>query len=206
MGGATWLPAPERPALDGDEVHVWRASLDTSKPRVSALLSTLSNDEAERARRFRFRKHRDRYVVGRGVLRAVLAQYLDTPPDRLRFCYSEHGKPSLAGEAALRFNVSHSDALALYAIAGSRELGVDLERRRNDRVDQEVAERFFSGRRGEGPALAPGPGPTRRVPGVLDAEGSVHKGKGRRSLDAPGQVRGIPGPWGAGRPAQDSRR
>ena len=129
------------------EVHVWRASLEQPPGSLSKLLATLAPDEAERAERFHFDRDRHRFIAARGTLRAILGGYLNVAPGQLRFRYSEHGKPSLIPETAgeqLRFNVSHSHELALFAVAEGRDLGVDLEWIRSDVADEEIAERFFS--------------------------------------------------------------
>ena len=128
-------------------MHVWRATLDRSASSIRCLGQTLSPDERARAARFHFRGDRERFIVGRGLLRAILGRYLEAEPKDLRFCYSPHGKPDLAkgfGERRLRFNLAHSDALALYAITRGRGIGVDLERLRSDVVDEGIAERFFA--------------------------------------------------------------
>ena len=67
----------------------------------------------------------------------------------MRFVYGPHGKPELAsdgGETGLRFNVSHSHGLALYAITRHREIGVDVERIRPEVASETIAEHFFSPR------------------------------------------------------------
>lgn len=113
------------------------------------LQRALSADELHRAARFRFQRDRQRFVISRGLLRAILGRYLDTAPGELRFRYSEHGKPSLVPAfdgGGLRFNLSHSDGLALYAVARGREVGVDLERVRPVLEAEQIAERFFSAR------------------------------------------------------------
>jgi 4'-phosphopantetheinyl transferase len=92
----------------------------------------LSADERERASRFRFARDRDRFVGTRGLLREILALYLNAPPERLSFNYGAHGKPFLTGEhSTLRFNVSHSSDAMLLAVAHLREVGVDVEGVRN---------------------------------------------------------------------------
>ena len=74
--------------------------------------------------------HRNRFIAGRALLRDLLAGYLGQPPGSIRFAYNEWGKPALAaGFAArdLRFNLSHSQGLAMYAFVLERDVGVDLE-------------------------------------------------------------------------------
>jgi len=143
----TWYPPPQSLNPDRDEIHVWRASLDQTPSRIDSLLTVLSTDERERAGRFYFQRDRYHYIVARGVLRMILGRYLMIQPDRVRFCYSPYGKPALAGQQggdSLRFNLSHSGGLVLYAVAWGRELGIDIESVREELADRGVAERFFS--------------------------------------------------------------
>jgi 4'-phosphopantetheinyl transferase len=132
--------------LAPDEVHVWRASLDLPASRVCALGDVLVADERARAARFHFERDRTHWTVARARLRLLLARYLGGPPDRFRFALGAHGKPALARPEGgdLRFNVSHSQDLALYAVTRGREVGVDLEGLRPDFATDEIAERFFS--------------------------------------------------------------
>jgi hypothetical protein len=65
----------------------------------------------------------------------------------LCFGYRLHEKPALteaAGAPALRFNVSHSHRAALIAVTHDREIGVDVERIRDEAADIEIARRYFS--------------------------------------------------------------
>lgn len=144
-----WRFPPETLRLDIDEVHVWRAILDQTPSQIQSFLHTLAADEQARAERFYFQTDREHFIVARGVLRAILGFYLNRAPECLSFCYSSHGKPALAWESggdAVRFNMSHSHGVALYAVTRGREVGIDLEYiRLNLEVDQ-VAERFFSRR------------------------------------------------------------
>lgn len=144
-----WCPPPPTITLASDEVHVWRANLTLSASRLESLEQTLSTDERERARRFYFQRDREHFIVARASLRAILGCYLDLKPDELRFCYGPHGKPALSSESLggdLRFNLSHSGGLALYAVTRGREIGVDIERVRPELADGKIAERFFSPR------------------------------------------------------------
>jgi 4'-phosphopantetheinyl transferase len=95
-----WSAPPEHLALPIDEVHVWRVALDLETRRIKTLLDLLSPDERERATRFHFPIHRQRFIAARGLLRTVLARYVNTSPQSLRFSYGPHGKPALADAAS----------------------------------------------------------------------------------------------------------
>ncbi len=111
-------------------VEVVASRLDLDPGAVAALAGWLHDDECRRAGRFRLARDRRRHVVARGLLRELLAARLGTYPRAVEFSYSAHGKPCLApGSAAqdLRFSVSHSGELALFAFCRGREVGVDVE-------------------------------------------------------------------------------
>ena len=144
-----WRTPPEMLMLGSEEVQVWRATLDQTPSQVQSFLHNLAADEQARAEQFYFERDREHFIVARGVLRAILGGYLNRAPECLSFCYSSHGKPSLAGDSdgdTIRFNVSHSHGVALYAVTRGREVGIDLERIRFDLAVAEIAERFFSPR------------------------------------------------------------
>lgn len=136
-------------SLTGGELHVWRASLECPGPVLRHVRGILTRDEEARAQRFHFKKDGDHYAAARGLLRLILSSYLKRPPGALRFGYSPYGKPFLeaeSGPGGLRFNVSHSHAVALFAVARGREVGVDVEFMRDDLEYMEIAARFFSRR------------------------------------------------------------
>ena len=138
-----WRAPPAALALAPDEVHVWRVDLDRAAADLDGLASTLSDDERVRAARFRLDAHRRHFVAARGFLRRLLARYLAASPADLHFEYGPQGKPSLVGQA-LRFNLSHSRGLALYAVTTDRAVGVDVERLRDDVAVAALAARFFA--------------------------------------------------------------
>jgi 4'-phosphopantetheinyl transferase len=107
----------------------------------------LSRDELTRAHRFHFEKDRNRFIAARAVLRKILSIYCMKKRNQIRFHHNMHGKPALDAQCAggdLRFNLSHSDGVALYAITRGREVGIDIERIRRDLEFDRIAERFFS--------------------------------------------------------------
>src|SRR4051812_17616611 len=93
-----WREPPASLPDLGDDVHVWRLSLAKPDPSFLATMEqTLSSDEYARANRFHFAVHRERYVVGRASLRAILARYVGCTAAAVSFEYGRWGKPRLAG-------------------------------------------------------------------------------------------------------------
>ena len=138
-----WPLPPTGLMLGSRHIHLWQAVLEATPERLLDYWALLAPDERERAERFRFPEHRDRFVVGRGILRALLGNYLAISPARVRFEYTERGKPFLADEPALAFNLSHSRDRALFAFAWHAQLGVDLECVRPMPEAAQLAARFF---------------------------------------------------------------
>lgn len=135
---------PSLPAVGRGVVALWSVWLggDPDDQRVRAMLS---GDELARASRFVFDLHRNRYLAGRLALRELLGRYLDRAPADVQFTYSPYGKPELPGQA-LRFNVAHSDDLAVIGLTREDRLGVDVERIRALRDVDGLARTVFSRR------------------------------------------------------------
>lgn len=146
MDECPWPPAPLELSLLVDEIHLWCAPLDLQEAATEDLTPTLAVDERQRASRFRTGRLRNRFIAGRGSLRAILARYLHTDPVQLGFDYGPHGKPvlgSLWSSKGIHFNVSHSQELAVIAVA-ARPVGVDVEWIRPMKDAAHLIERFFS--------------------------------------------------------------
>jgi 4'-phosphopantetheinyl transferase len=144
-----WVPAPDDLAPRRDEVHVWRVALDPLSPWVERFEAVLSPVERARAGRYRQARDRARFLVGRGWLRTLLGRYIGDDPGRLEFRYGPQGKPELAspaGVSPLRFNLAHSQDLALLAVAQGRQVGIDLEAIRPMAGADQIITRFFSPR------------------------------------------------------------
>ncbi len=137
---AVTIPAP-------GEVHVHRFQLDRGKKERARLHRYLSSEEMDRADRLLNQLACNRFVVGRGMLREILSGYLELNPGSLRIAAGDHGKPELGaeqGQSGLCFNLSHADGLALLAVSGHCELGIDLELQQDDLPFQGMAAQFFS--------------------------------------------------------------
>lgn len=125
-------------------VDVWRMDLDGAPEWLEDLLCAR---ERVRAARIVHERDRVRWARSRGMVRLLLARYLDADPRELRFELGAHGKPRLPDRAGgvagppdgapdgapggawpdLRFSLSHSRELLLVAVAADVEVGVDVE-------------------------------------------------------------------------------
>lgn len=143
-----WL-ASAATALHENEVHVYRADLDRPDRLLPHLARSLSPDELQRADAFVFPPDRERFIVARGVLRGLLAGYLDCEPAALSLHDGPYGKPELptsSGQPPLQFNYSRSQHCALYAVTRAGRIGVDLEALRSVPEAEEIARQCFSAR------------------------------------------------------------
>lgn len=122
---------PTELVLDAGEVHVWWIDL----PQVDTGVDLLSADEWGRAARLHRARDRERWVAARVALRQILAGYLGRAPAELPIGRDPFGKPVLAGEPSLRFNLSHAGERAALAVALARDIGIDLEARAAVRED-----------------------------------------------------------------------
>lgn len=147
-----------RLALAARSIAGWRIDLEQPDEVVAALGDVLSPDESERASRFVFARDRRRFVVTRASLRVLLGRHSDVAARAIRFAYAPHGKPSLAPRstpAPVHFNVSHSQELALIALAPDVPLGVDVEAVRPMRDLADIASRYFTAAEAETIASVP---------------------------------------------------
>ena len=142
-----WKRPPENPSLLTDDVHVWCALLDVPGETLQLLVQTLDSDEQMRASRFYFEQDRTQFIVRHGLLRKILASYLNIEPDKLQFSYTTNGKPYLVqkfGDKELQFNLAHSHELALYALTLDRRIGIDIEHIYNFAETDQLANRVLS--------------------------------------------------------------
>ncbi len=134
-----------------DVVQIWQIPLQVlagqSDDLINRYRGCLSQDEKNKANRFRFPADRRRFVIARGTLRHLLGRQLNQRPEQVVFYYGAYGKPSVrklsvsladqpqwslpyapAGEGCeLHFNLSHSGEIALCALGYGRRVGVDIE-------------------------------------------------------------------------------
>ena len=149
-GPESFVTAQAPPPLAPGSVHLWRFDLALTESRADALRALLTDEEAQRAERFRFAEHRRRFIVRRARLRSLVAAYQGLAASDVRFDYGAKGKPQLPPdldrhrEGPLAFNLSDSKDLAVVAVTRGTALGVDVEVLRDMPDALSISKSFFA--------------------------------------------------------------
>jgi 4'-phosphopantetheinyl transferase len=135
-------------ALREDRIDVWVIDVRRFSPLPALLHETLTSAELERAGRFTFEADRQRFRIGRALLRQALsAACASTGASEIRLGQSATGKLHLDDPARpIAFNVSHSGDLVLLAFTVRETVGVDVERMRHGIDFASLAQICFSDR------------------------------------------------------------
>lgn len=148
MTGAEFVPCEPsglQPPGPG-AAHLWKIDL-TGALEPSDCPQVLDAAERQRCERFRSSRDAGRFALRRAALRRILGGYLGIPAEVLAFKTCEAaGKPCLAAplKDRLLFNASSSGDIALIAVAGEGDIGVDVEAMRPIADFMQIAERFFT--------------------------------------------------------------
>jgi len=162
------FPAPGNPddapvALSSSaaEATLWWAPLISAEAEIARISAWLAPAEHARAARFGREALARRYIAGRALLRWLLGRTLDVPPPAVPIVRGARGRPQLAGNAGIDFNVSHTAGVALIGMTRGQRIGVDVERAdRSVRADG-LAAKFLT--TAEQATLAPLPEDGRRM-------------------------------------------
>ena len=147
MNTSSWELPPENISIGNGHVHVWRMWLELADYMTDEMQSKLSTEEKHRAGRFRGREDRIRFIAAHHFTREILSNYLDKRPEKINIAYNQYGKPELEeydDASGLRFNLSHSDDIAVLAVGRWFNVGVDIERVKHNAAIEDIARRFFS--------------------------------------------------------------
>jgi 4'-phosphopantetheinyl transferase len=142
-----WRPARAIPHLADNALHIWLALADEHGPSLPRYTRHLSPDELRRAGRMRRLKLQERFIISRGLLRALLSRYLECRPELIQFACSLQGKPYLPASVSsgqLQFNLSHSRDAIVFAVRLHEPVGIDVEYMRDNLDFTSLARRFFS--------------------------------------------------------------
>jgi 4'-phosphopantetheinyl transferase len=129
-----------------DEVQVWYARQDLPGAALRRLYGALAPDEKSKAALFRFPLDCRRFIARRGILRSLLSKYARIAPAKVELVSSKQGKLHIAAHQSsrIRFNLSHSRWLAIYAVTFDRDVGVDIERIDRSVAWQDISKAFFT--------------------------------------------------------------
>jgi 4'-phosphopantetheinyl transferase len=139
-----WSNAPDNLILSEDDVHIWRADLEIDEYAQRSFLTLLSPDEKNRAQKFRFARDSRNFIAARGILRSLIGRYLAINPAQVSIQYSKFGKPCIANNNFLQFNISHSQNLALLAFTKRFTIGIDVEFVNPEIEAKDIAVNFFA--------------------------------------------------------------
>ncbi|HUG84095.1 MAG TPA: 4'-phosphopantetheinyl transferase superfamily protein [Euzebya sp.] len=110
------------------DVRVARPEDLWASPGPDALLASLSPAEVDRAARFRFDVDRRAYIAAHHLLRTALAERLGSAdPATVALRTGPGGRPELAFDRGVSFNLSHTRGMVACALSGAAAVGVDVE-------------------------------------------------------------------------------
>jgi len=113
-------------------------------PALERLAASLDEGELDRAKRFRFDKHRDEFMAAHGLKRCMLScADPSLAPQAWRFQTTPAGKPEVVQRPELHFNLTHCDGLVACAVTWGLQLGLDAESLDRE-VPRELIPRHFA--------------------------------------------------------------
>lgn len=132
-----------------DNVYVWFTLVDEIQEEelLSEYRSILSTEELKKLERFRFTKHQKRFIVGRALVRTVIADFIGIKPEIVKFKTNGFGQPSLDltnGQPQLKFSLSYTEGLVAVAIIVEQDIGIDIEKTDVEINFLDIALNYFS--------------------------------------------------------------
>lgn len=123
-------------------VEVWHGDILSEASDQQSYYQYLNAEEQEKAASFIRPELQQKYIKTRGVLRAVLGNYLNEKPQQVNIKIAEYGKPFV--DDGLFFNLSHTGNKFVIAVSNVGELGIDLEQYKRRKNLQGLVKKCFS--------------------------------------------------------------
>lgn len=129
------------------DIDVWVVNVNEIEPTFwEEGIGTLNMDEREKHAQFSNEHNAQTYAHTRILTRYILAQKLGRQPSDLAFMRTDLGRPSLADEKDIDFNISHSDQYCVVALGRNARIGVDIEYVRRRKREAAIVTKHFSER------------------------------------------------------------
>ena len=124
-------------------VDVWHGDMLLKQSEEDYYWALLNDDEKQKADTFSRSELQKKYVKTLGILRKILASYLDIEPKFIDIKKGDYGKPYLA-EDCVNFNLSHTGNKFVLAVGNVGDMGIDLEQHRDRKNLSGLVAKCFS--------------------------------------------------------------
>ena len=108
---------------------------------IKSALKSMGETERIRAERFIHKADRERFVLGRALLRTLLLEHYNIPPDMTDIQIDPYGKPHLIERPEVDFSISHSGDYVLVGVGANLQIGIDIEKHKPE-IDVEGIGKF----------------------------------------------------------------
>lgn len=119
----SWDDQPELSL--SNNLHLWKISIKDQMDQIDSLAKYLSPAELEKVSRYHQQKDKNRFIVGKGMLRCILSLYTGNDPAEITFESGLNDKPEILNHS-LHFNVSYSNDGIIIGVSED-PIGVDIE-------------------------------------------------------------------------------
>jgi len=116
--------------LRTNDFHIWQVALTPNRQILELCKSVLSTEEQKRVKWLKFEYDKTKYVISKGILRLLLADYLNINTSEISISRQRKGKPFVNNDNTLFFNMSDSGELCVFAFTRVGEIGIDIEKKR----------------------------------------------------------------------------
>lgn len=108
---------------------------------TTSFMHLLSEERIEKVKKYRMQDDQVRGILGEVLLKYILWEHYGTQYQKVFYQYNKYGKPSLADQEGIYFNISHSGNWVLCGVSVV-PIGVDVEG--GDLEVMSIAKRFFT--------------------------------------------------------------
>lgn len=112
-------------------IHQYAVNIAEIKNSIQLreLMNDLSKERAVRVHKYYFEKDKIRCIIAETLLRYILKKQFGIDNSQIKFKYSQYGKPFLAFDENIHFNLSHSGDWVVCAV-DTYPIGVDVEKKK----------------------------------------------------------------------------